>query len=109
MERKTKIVATIGPATQEKSMLKKLILAGVNVFRINLSHGELATHKKVITDIMEVREKCGKSAVIMLDTRGPEVRIKKFENGKITLKRGSEFSLCYGDSLGNENFVCIII
>ena len=107
MERKTKIVATIGPATQDKSMLKKLIIAGVNVFRINLSHGELDTHRKVILDIADVREKTGKSAVIMLDTRGPEVRIKKFEKGKTELTRGEMFDLVYGDMLGNDNFVCI--
>lgn len=107
MERKTKIVATIGPRTQDKVMIKKLLLAGVNVFRINLSHGEIETHKQVIRNINEVREKCGKSAIIMIDTRGPEVRVKKFKDGSITLKRNQTFKFILGDTLGNENEVCI--
>ena len=107
MVRKTKIVATIGPVTEDKVMLKKLLLAGVNVFRINLSHGEISTHKKVIKSIKEVREKCGKSAIIMLDTRGPEVRVKKFKDGKIELKRNQDFSFTLGDDLGDDTFVCV--
>ena len=107
MERKTKIVATIGPATEDKANLKKLLLAGVNVFRINLSHGEIETHKKIIANIKEVRHKCEKPCAIMIDTRGPEVRVKKFENGSVVLKNGKEFRFILGDKLGNDEEVCI--
>ena len=107
MLRKTKIVATIGPATEEKSNLKKLLLAGVNVFRINLSHGEISKHKEVISSIRELREKMNMSATIMIDTRGPEVRVKKFKNGSVMLKNYSLFTFTLSDEDGDDTCVGI--
>ena len=84
--RKTKIICTLGPATDEAGVLEKLIKSGMNVARMNFSHGEHKDHKKRIDEIKALREKLGVPLAIMLDTKGPEYRIKTFENKKIELK-----------------------
>ena len=83
--RKTKIICTLGPSTDDESMLEKMMLAGMNVARLNFSHGTHEEHKKKIDMIKKVREELKMPIAIMLDTKGPEYRIKTFENGSVTL------------------------
>ena len=85
--KKTKIVCTIGPASSTKTMLSKMADAGMNVARLNFSHGSYENHKKTIDLIKEVREEKNIPLPILLDTKGPEVRIKTFENGKSSFTR----------------------
>ena len=89
--RKTKIVCTIGPASETKEILSGLCKAGMNVARLNFSHGTHSEHQKRIDLIKEVRQELNIPIAIMLDTKGPEYRIKTFKDGKVTLKEGSRF------------------
>ena len=91
--RKTKIICTIGPASESESVLTQMCKAGMNVARLNFSHGSHEEHQKKIDTIKKVRKALGLPIAIMLDTKGPEYRIKTFENGKITLKDGDTFTL----------------
>ena len=90
---KTKIVCTIGPASRSEKVMTEMLKAGMNVARLNFSHGDHASHKEVIETFRRVRERLGKPAAIMLDTKGPEVRIGTFKDGKITLNTGDTFTL----------------
>lgn len=105
--RKTKIIATIGPASENRETLTKLFQAGVNVTRLNFSHGSHEEHQKKIDLIKEVREEMGLPIAIMLDTKGPEYRIKTFENGSVTLKTGDTFTFTTEDIVGNEERVSV--
>ena len=80
--RKTKIVCTIGPASESPEILEQLIDAGMNVARLNFSHGNHEEHKKRIETIRKVAEKKGKVVGILLDTKGPEIRTHSMENGQ---------------------------
>ena len=82
--RKTKIICTIGPACDNEDTLTKMCLAGMNVARLNFSHGTHEEHVEKINLVKRVREKLEFPIAIMLDTKGPEYRIKTFKNGKIT-------------------------
>ncbi|NWK85516.1 pyruvate kinase [Staphylococcus sp. GSSP0090] len=88
--RKTKIVCTIGPASESEEMLEKLIKAGMNVARLNFSHGDHAEHKARIDTIREVSKRLGKTVAILLDTKGPEIRTHNMKDGLIELEKGSE-------------------
>ncbi len=90
---KTKIVCTIGPASRSEKVMTEMLKAGMNVARLNFSHGDHASHKEVIETFRRVRERLGKPAAIMLDTKGPEVRICTFKDGKIMLNTGDTFTL----------------
>lgn len=105
--RKTKIVCTIGPASETEEVITGLCLAGMNVARLNFSHNTHADHQKRIDLIKKVREKLGLPIAIMLDTKGPEYRIKTFENGKITLSEGDSFTFTTEEVIGNENIVSV--
>lgn len=105
--RKTKIIATIGPATENKEVLIKLFKAGANVARLNFSHGTHEEHQKKIDLIKEVREELGLPIAIMLDTKGPEYRIKTFENGSIKLNDGDTFTFTTEDIVGNQERVSV--
>lgn len=105
--KKTKIIATIGPSSNNFNTLKSMALSGLNVARINFSHGDLKSNQTTIDLIKSVREKLKISLGIMVDTRGPEVRVKTFENGSVMLKRGQQFALNCKDIIGNENEVSI--
>lgn len=107
MQKKTKIIATLGPSSDSISKMVSLVLSGVNVFRINLSHSSQQTIKDYIEKIKVVRQKVKKPVAIMIDTRGPEIRVKQFKNGNVSLKRGSLFSFYDGGMLGDENGVAI--
>lgn len=105
--RKTKIVCTIGPASSSEAVLKKMIDAGMNVARFNFSHGTHEQHRKTIDTIKKVREEMDVPVAIMLDTKGPEYRIKTFENGKITLCDGDVFTFTTDEIVGNESKVSV--
>ena len=105
--RKTKIVCTIGPASDSYESLKGLCLAGMNVARLNFSHGTHAEHKARIENIRRVREELGLPIAIMLDTKGPEYRIGTFEKGKVKLKEGAEFILTIEPVTGTKDRVSV--
>ncbi len=105
--RKTKIVCTIGPASQDEETLTKMCLAGMNVARINFSHGTHEEHREKIETIKRVREKLDMPIAIMLDTKGPEYRIKTFEKGRIILREGDPFTLTVDDVVGDETRVSV--
>ena len=88
--RKTKIVCTIGPASESEEMLEKLMKAGMNVARLNFSHGDHAEHKARIDSIRKVADKLGKTVAILLDTKGPEIRTHNMKDGAIELEKGTE-------------------
>ena len=91
--RKTKIVCTIGPASESEEMLEKLMLAGMNVARLNFSHGSHEEHKGRIDTIRKVSSKLNKNIGILLDTKGPEIRTHNMKDGLIELTKGSEVTV----------------
>lgn len=105
--KKTKIICTIGPASQSEEMLERLCLAGMNVARLNFSHGTHEEHKERILAIKRVRERLGLPIAILLDTKGPEYRIKTFKNGKITLSEGDRFVFTSDEVEGDEGRVSV--
>lgn len=105
--RKTKIVCTIGPASESEEVLKELCLAGMNVARLNFSHGTHAEHLERINTIKKVREELGLPIAIMLDTKGPEFRIGTFRDGKVMLQDGAQFTFTTEDIEGDEGRVSV--
>lgn len=105
--KKTKIVCTLGPATDSEEILSAMADAGMNVARINFSHGTHEEHAKKIAMIKKVRQKKNIALPILLDTKGPEFRIKTFENGKIFLKEGDTFTFTTEDVTGNAERVAV--
>lgn len=105
--RKTKIVCTIGPASDTKEVMSGLCKAGMNVARLNFSHGTHEDQQKRIDMIKEVRSELNLPIAIMLDTKGPEFRIKTFKDGKVMLKEGDEFIFTTEDLVGDEKIVSV--
>lgn len=105
--RKTKIVCTIGPACSDETILEQMCLAGMNVARLNFSHGTHESHQKTMDMLSRVRDRLALPIAIMLDTKGPEYRIKTFQNGKVTLKEGDIFSFTTEDIEGDETRVAV--
>ena len=105
--RKTKIVCTIGPACTNEQTLREMCLAGMNVARLNFSHGTHEDHLKAIDLIKKVRDDLKLPIAILLDTKGPEYRIGTFEEGKIQLFSGDKFSFTTDDIVGNENLIVV--
>ncbi len=106
--RKTKIVCTLGPATDKDDVLEQLISAGMNVARCNFSHGSYDDHRVRIDKVKELREKHGKSTAIMLDTKGPEIRLGLFRDHEAVLEAGQKFVLyCTGEHEGDKDGVSI--
>lgn len=105
--RKTKIVCTIGPASGSEEVIIGLCKAGMNVARLNFSHNTHEDHQKRIDTIKKVREKLNYPIAIMLDTKGPEYRIKTFENGKIMLSPGDKFTFTTEDVVGDSEQVSV--
>jgi len=105
--RKTKIVCTLGPASSTEQVLIGMVEAGMNVARLNFSHGTHEDHKKKIELVKKVRKELMQPIAIMLDTKGPEYRIKTFENGKIMLADGDKFTFTTKDVVGNESIVSV--
>ena len=103
--KKTKIVCTIGPASESVDMLVNLINAGMNVCRLNFSHGDYEEHGARIKNIREAVKITGKRVAILLDTKGPEIRTNDMENGAITMKIGDSVRISMTEVLGtNEKF-----
>ena len=105
--RKTKIVCTIGPASESEEVLKELCLAGMNVARLNFSHGSHEEHLARINMIRKVREELQLPIAIMLDTKGPEYRIGTFADGKINLAEGDEFTFTTEQIVGDNTKVSV--
>lgn len=105
--RKTKIVCTMGPATASDEVLKELMLSGMNVARLNFSHGTHESHLDTIKRVKAMREELGLPVAIMLDTSGPEIRLRDFEEGKVCLEAGQDFVLTSGDFLGTRDKAAI--
>ena len=107
MFRKTKIVCTLGPACRTEETVTEMVKAGMNVARLNFSHNTHEDHLKSIELVKKVREKLGAPIAILLDTKGPEYRIKTFENGKIFLNDGDKFTFTALDIEGDESRVSV--
>lgn len=105
--RKTKIICTVGPACDSEEMLRKMILGGMNVARLNLSHETHEYHKTTIDLIKKLRKELDIPVAILLDTQGPEIRTMKVENDAVTLTAGNEISLTTEKILGNEKRVSV--
>ncbi len=106
-QKKTKIVATIGPATESKSQLTKLIRAGMNIARLNFSHGDFEEHGARVDNIKEIKKDLGLEVAILQDLGGVKIRIGDFKNDKIVLKNGQEFELTTKKVIGNNKKVYI--
>ena len=105
--RKTKIICTLGPSTDKDGVLEELIKEGMNVARFNFSHGLHDEQKGRIDKLKEIRTRLNKPVAALLDTKGPEIRICEFADGKITLKEGQEFTLTADEIEGNEKIVSV--
>ena len=101
--RKTKIVCTLGPATDREGVLRQMLEAGMNVARFNFSHGSHAEHKGRLDALKALRAELGLPVAAMLDTKGPEVRLKSFAAGSVMLRTGQEFTLTTRDIVGDEH------
>ena len=105
--RKTKIICTIGPASENEEILTQMCLAGMNVARLNFSHGSHEEHARKIELIKRVRQKLGLPIAIMLDTKGPEYRIKTFSTGKVMVHEGDPFTFTTDEVEGDETKVSV--
>ena len=105
--RKTKVICTIGPASENEEVLTKMMEAGMNVARLNFSHGTHEEHQKKIDLIKHVREKMNLPIAIMLDTKGPEYRIRTFRSGKVDVKEGDTFTFTTEQIEGDETKVAV--
>ena len=101
MLRSTKIVATLGPASSDPAVLQSMVRAGVDVVRLNFSHGSAEDHLKRATLVKEIARKLGRTVAIMCDLQGPKIRVGKFKDGGITLQKGQKFILDAGCELGD--------
>ena len=105
--RKTKIVCTIGPASENEEVLTQMCLAGMNVARLNFSHGTHPEHEKKIELVKRVREKLNLPIAILLDTKGPEYRIRTFKDGKVEIATGATFTFTIDEIEGDETRVAV--
>ena len=105
--RKTKIVCTLGPATDSDGVLREMLESGMNVARFNFSHGSHEEHKRRLDALKALREELGLPVAAMLDTKGPEVRLRSFADGAVALKTGGEFTLTTRDVAGDER-ICSV-
>ncbi len=104
-DRRVKIVATIGPATKSRENLRKAILAGMNVARLNFSHGTHEEHLQVIKNIRELTEELNSPVTILQDLQGPKIRVGRFENGSIELKAGDKVTITTANVLGKPGLI----
>lgn len=105
--RKTKIVCTMGPNLFEKHLIAPLMKAGMNVARFNFSHGTYETHQHYYDEVCRIRDELGLPVATMLDTKGPEIRVRSFKNGRVTLQNGQMFTLTTDEVEGDEERVSI--
>lgn len=101
--RKTKIVCTLGPASSDEGILEEMLTYGMNVARVNFSHGDYITHGQTIDSFRKVRDKLGIPAAVLLDTKGPEIRTGDFEGGRVVVENGQEFILTTENILGSKD------
>ena len=105
--RKTKIICTMGPSTEKPGVLEELMLAGMNVARFNFSHGDHEEQLSRLKALRENRQKLHLPVAALMDTKGPEIRLKEFTDGKVMLSAGQTFTLTTEDVMGDENRVSI--
>lgn len=105
--RKTKIICTLGPASESEEMIEKLMKAGMNVARFNFSHGTHEEHMAKFDKVVKLRRELGIPVATLLDTRGPEIRVRDFKDGQIELKAGQKFTLTTDEIVGDENKVSV--
>ena len=103
--RRTKIVATLGPASASEEMIESLIMAGVNMVRLNFSHGTAAEHRRLAETVRVIAAKLNRPIGVLCDLQGPKIRIGKFEHGKVELNTGDLFTLDADCALGNQHQV----
>lgn len=107
LNKRTKVVCTIGPSTDKPGVLENMIEAGMNVARFNFSHGTYEEHERRIAAVREASKKVNIPVALMLDTKGPEIRLRHFENKEVYLKKGNKFTLTTREILGNEE-ICSV-
>ena len=107
MLKKTKIVCTQGPSTEKPGVIDALIANGMNCARFNFSHGDHEEHLGRINMVREAAKKAGKVVSLILDTKGPEMRLGEFKDGKVMLEKGNQFTLTYDDVPGDETHVSV--
>ena len=108
LNRKTKIICTIGPAVSNPEGIKRLIDLGMNVARLNMSHGNYESHKSVIDMIRSSSKEANKSVAILMDLQGPKIRVGKFEKGFVELKENDLFTITSKEVIGNSNLVSTV-
>jgi pyruvate kinase len=105
--RKTKIICTLGPATDNDDVLRQMMLAGMNVARLNFSHSTHDEHKRRAEQVKRLRKELGLPVALLADTKGPEIRLGNFENSEVELQQGEHFTLTTEDVIGNEKISSI--
>ena len=105
INRRTKIIATVGPASSSPEVLEALVIAGVNVFRLNMSHGDHASHQSAYENIRATAERLDRPLAILADLGGPKIRTGKFENNGIDLIEGNEITITMAKGLGREGLI----
>ena len=103
--RKTKIICTMGPANQDPKVLRGMMEAGMNVARFNFSHGSHEEHQGRLDNLFALRKELGLPVAALLDTKGPEIRLKQFANGKEVLEEGQTFTLTTREVEGTNEIV----
>ncbi|MDD5846115.1 MAG: pyruvate kinase [Lachnospiraceae bacterium] len=106
--RKTKIVCTLGPASDDENTMRGLMLAGMNVARFNFSHGTHAEHRARLSKILKLRRELNLPVATLLDTKGPEIRTRDFKDGKVVLKEGQKFTLTTDEKVLGDEHICSI-
>jgi pyruvate kinase len=105
--RKVKILATLGPASRSPEMIEKLLRAGADAFRVNMSHGDHETHAQTIAAIREVEKSLGRPVAVLCDLQGPKLRVGVFKDGKAVIRHSSHFTFDRDPAPGDGNRVCL--
>jgi pyruvate kinase len=105
--RKIKILATLGPASRSPEMIEKLLRAGADAFRVNMSHGDHETHAQTIAAIRAVEKEVGRPVAVLCDLQGPKLRVGQFKGGKAVIRHSGHFTLDRNPELGDETRVCL--
>ena len=104
---RTKIIATIGPSSSDYQVLREMVITGVDVVRLNFSHGSHKDHKKVISNVRKISDELGVPITILQDLQGPKIRVGKLDKEQIVLKDGNTLSVTSKNIIGNQNSICI--
>ena len=104
---RTKIIATIGPSSSDYQTLTEMVIKGVDVVRLNFSHGSHKDHKKVISNVRKISDELGVPITILQDLQGPKIRVGKLEKEQIVLKDGNNLSVTSKNIIGNQDSICI--